>query len=612
MRATLVQLVLVVLLPLLLVQGGIYAAWYYTRWSEQGVATLHTAHEAATTFEAYIRDVRRQELAIGAALTGPHPYTPEQASQFLTAAGHNYHFISSWSWTNPAGKIIASSRSKAVGLDLGDRTYFRELHGDRRWAVSDLLVDRVTGVRMFTVASRIDGPKGSPLGVVVATVEVADLGGRAVALCHTVGEAIALFDRRGTLAYNSQKQSRLFQEWRGADPLLDEALASGQPQLGVLTLQADDGAIEKDIAARVPIPTIGWVAGARRPVAQTMAGVYSGLWIAVGLNLLVAVVSGSLAWRTSGSLIDQLRELQTHAQAVGRGEFGRMAENAVVRELDELAAAFNQMGTAVRDAQQAQETANAMLKQHATQLEKEAAERKLAEEALRRAADQLARSNEELEQFAYVASHDLQEPLRVVTGYVQLIERKYEGQLDADADQFFHYIVDGVTRMQHLINDLLNYSRVSTRGAPFRDVDLRAVMDRALGNLEPVVAESGAKVIRGALPSIRGDESQLVQLFQNLINNGIKFHGDHPPEIHVSARRDGSQWELAVRDNGIGIERQYWDQIFVIFQRLHTRQKYAGTGIGLAICKRIVERHGGRIWLDSQPGQGTTFHFTLS
>ena len=238
--------------------------------------------------------------------------------------------------------------------------------------------------------------------------------------------------------------------------------------------------------------------------------------------------------------------------------------------------------------------------------------RKRAEDNLKLTAEQLARSNEELEQFAYVASHDLQEPLRVVTGYVQLIERKYKDRLDADANQFFFFIVDGVARMQQLITDLLNYSRVGTRAAAFRRVNMQAVLDQALANLKPVIAESGATVTHDSLPTVEGDETQLVQVFQNLIGNGIKFHGDESPRIGVSVRRNGAGWEFAVRDNGIGIDKQYWEQIFVIFQRLHTRQKYAGTGIGLAICKRIIERHRGRIWLDSEPGRGTTFYFTLS
>jgi len=165
--------------------------------------------------------------------------------------------------------------------------------------------------------------------------------------------------------------------------------------------------------------------------------------------------------------------------------------------------------------------------------------------------------------------------------------------------------------MQQLISDLLDFSLVSTKGKTFSAIDLGAVLDRALKNLEKVIAESGAVVSCDSLPEVRGDETQLVQLFQNLIGNAIKFRSDRRPEINVSASRQDDHWRLAVRDNGIGIDRRYWDRLFVIFQRLHTRQKYAGTGIGLAICKRIVERHDGRIWLDSQPGKGTTFYFTL-
>ena len=608
-----------------------------------------------------------------------------------------------------------------------------------------------------------------------------------------------------------------------------------------------------------------------------MAGVYTSLWIAGGLTLLVALGSGALAFTTSGSLIRQLRRLQSHAEAIGRGEFEHVVDRARVRELAELATAFNRMGTTVHEAQEALEATNAALEQRVRertaelattivrlerterelrtaslyfrglleasldplvtispegkitdvneategatgvlrqrlvgsdfsdyftepdraregyrkvlseglvrdypltirrvsgrtidvlynavvyrneagavqgvfaaardvtekrqaeeqlrqyrehleelvaqrtteleaanrQLTEEIAERKRAAEAaemlatfprlnptpiaevdlagrvqyinpaaerlfpdlqqrelahpwladwksvmlalrdggtgvnvrealvgdkcyletihyvkeiervriyglditeLKQTAEQLLRSNRELEQFAYVASHDLQEPLRVVVGYVQLLERRYKDRLDADADQFLRYIVNGVTRMQQLITDLLNYSRIGTRGKPFQPTDARKALDRALANLQKVVEENDAKITCDGLPSVQGDESQLVQLFQNLISNAIKFRGQRPAEIDVSARRDGDRWVFAVRDNGIGIEREYWEQIFVIFRRLHTRQKYAGTGIGLAVCKRIVERHGGQIWLDSQPGQGTTFYFTL-
>ena len=238
-------------------------------------------------------------------------------------------------------------------------------------------------------------------------------------------------------------------------------------------------------------------------------------------------------------------------------------------------------------------------------------ERKRAEEALQLYADELARSNADLQQFAYVASHDLQEPLRMVAGYTQLLARRYRDRLDADADEFIGYAVDGAVRMQNLINDLLAYSRVGNRGQPLEATDCNAVFDEVVANLRTAMDDSQAAVTRDALPTVRADKSQLVELFQNLISNAIKFHGEEPPRIHVSAGLKENGWVFSVRDNGVGIDSEYAERIFGIFQRLHTRDQYPGTGIGLAICKRIVESRGGQIWVESQPGEGSIFHFTI-
>ncbi|MBE9205352.1 GAF domain-containing protein [Nostoc sp. LEGE 06077] len=272
---------------------------------------------------------------------------------------------------------------------------------------------------------------------------------------------------------------------------------------------------------------------------------------------------------------------------------------------------------------------------------------------------ELARSNSELEQFAYVASHDLQEPLRMVTSYLQLLERKYSNQLDATADQFINYAVDGARRMQNLINDLLNYSRVTTRGQPFVQVDCAEILQQAIANLKFAIEDSGAEITYNHLPIITADPTQLTQVLQNLIANAIKFRREIPPRIHIeavmtdevgeqaskgeyttqnsitphglnaplpltalsiqhsafstqhSALSTQNGWLFSVKDNGIGLEAQYAERIFVIFQRLHGRSKYPGTGIGLAICKKIIERHGGRIWVESEPGQGSNFYFTI-
>ena len=238
-------------------------------------------------------------------------------------------------------------------------------------------------------------------------------------------------------------------------------------------------------------------------------------------------------------------------------------------------------------------------------------ERKRLEESLKASAAGLSRSNEDLQQFAYVASHDLQEPLRAISSYVQLLEQRYKGRLDTDADDFINYAVDGANRLQTLINDLLRYSRVDAAGAAFEPVDCEAVLGQALSNLSPAIEEASAVVSHDPLPVIRVDSTQIGQLFQNLIGNAVKFRGEKPPEIHIGAERRGDWWQFFVRDNGIGMAPEFYDRVFLVFQRLHGRAEYPGTGIGLALCKKIVEHHGGRIWVESEPGKGATFYFTL-
>ncbi len=237
--------------------------------------------------------------------------------------------------------------------------------------------------------------------------------------------------------------------------------------------------------------------------------------------------------------------------------------------------------------------------------------RKQAETALQHAHDELARSNSELEQFAYVASHDLQEPLRMVSSYTQLVLRRYGDRLEGDAKEFMAYVIDGAARMKQLIEDLLAYSRVGTLGKAFKPVALEAALRRAISNLRAAIEEAGAAVTYDALPSVEADAMQLAQLFQNLIGNALKFRSASVPRIHVSSLEKETEWEFGVNDNGIGIEPQYFERIFMVFQQLHNKGEYPGTGIGLAICKKVVERHGGRIWLESRLGEGSTFHFTL-
>ena len=238
--------------------------------------------------------------------------------------------------------------------------------------------------------------------------------------------------------------------------------------------------------------------------------------------------------------------------------------------------------------------------------------RQKAEKHLVKTVGELKRSNDELQQFAYVSSHDLQEPLRMVSSYTQLLAKRYKGRLDSDADEFIAYAVDGCNRMQGLIQDLLTYSRAGTNGKALHEISSEDALRVALTNLRPTIEQSGAVVTHDSLPAVTTDAPQLTQVFQNLVGNAIKYRGHEVPQVHVSATNNGGdEWIFSVRDNGLGIDPQYFERIFIIFQRLHGREEFEGTGIGLAICKKILERLGGRIWVESRPEKGSTFYFAL-
>jgi PAS domain S-box-containing protein len=238
-------------------------------------------------------------------------------------------------------------------------------------------------------------------------------------------------------------------------------------------------------------------------------------------------------------------------------------------------------------------------------------QRRLSEQSLQQKSDELERSNRELEQLAYVTSHDLQEPLRVVTNNVQLLSRRYEEKLDKNANEFIGFALEGADRMKNLLADLFIYSQISSQGKKLVPVSLEDALKRVADKLDLMIEAVGATITHDPLPAVMGDDLQIVQLLQNLIGNAIKFRSQEPPLIHIGARPVGERWLFFVRDNGIGIDPQFTERVFVIFQRLHSQEKYPGTGVGLAIARKIIERHGGRIWVDSEPGKGATFYFTL-
>jgi len=312
---------------------------------------------------------------------------------------------------------------------------------------------------------------------------------------------------------------------------------------------------------------------------------------------LIVISAGVFLQR---SVVRPVLKLREGTEIIGAGNLDYKVGLNTRDEVGELSQAFDRMTANLRQVTVSRD-----------ELMREIEERQRAEERLQQTLLDLERSNQELEEFAYVASHDLQEPLRKMANFSEMLANRYQGQLDDRANTYLGYVADGAKRMKTLINDLLAFSRVGRADFTLITADMNDILEKTLNDIQPLMREKQATITHEALPTLKVNPYQMGQLLQNLITNAIKFHGNQPPRIHLSARQEGQEWVIAVSDNGIGFASQYAEHIFKVFQRLHTKEEYPGTGIGLAICKKIVERHGGRIWAEAEPGQGATFYFTV-
>ncbi len=461
--------------------------------------------------------------------------------------------------------------------------------------IEDMTFDACSQTYGVSVCSRIDDSNGTLIGAVKSVVNlVGVIRGAEIELTPNPysSREFKMVKPNGELLYSSDAYRRL-ENVSDKDFFIQVVSGSG-------AFVAKEGG--RDVLYSYSqskgcrdFSGFGWIVIVGYNLDEVLAPAYGLRSFAIPATVVLLLVGGTVAYFTQRSVSRPIREFIGASRDVSRGDLDRRVVVTSRDEIGELAGTFNDMV--------------ARLKENREGLESRIRSRTVELEMVNK---NLKRSNEELQQFAYVASHDLQEPLRMIASYMELISRRYEGRLDKDADEFIGFAVSGANRLQGMINDLLAFSRVETKGKPFARVDCNKVLKESIMNLKMAIEDSGAVVTSDPLPTtVFGDESQLAMLFQNLLGNAIKFRGEDLPRVHVSAEQRAGEWLFTVSDNGIGIDPKYSERIFVVFQRLHAGPEYSGTGIGLAICKKIVERHGGHIWVESELGKGSRFNFTL-
>ena len=607
LRARLLALVLLAILPALGLV--LYTAVDQRRAAEkEAIASAQRIVRLAAATQKQHVEAARQLLITLSQLREIRPERAADAEALFKSLLEVHAVYVNIGAIDPEGYLFASGQAATNRLYLGDRTYFQMARDTGKFAVGEYQVGRITGKATLNMALPIRGRDRERFyGVVFVALDLGWLNQLAARAELPDGSTLTVIDRNGTILmrYSAPESG---DQWVGqslsANPRVMSFLKSGVEAVGVSA--GLDGV--KRLYTSTPLSRSAGIADAHVFVGVPVRLAYAAAKHTLVQNLIflgaVAVLALAAAWIAGDIFVlRQVRGLVAAAQKMRRGNLS--ARSGVAHdpgEIGQLALTFDRMADTLEQRVGELQRAEGELKSLNEDLERRVLERTL----------ELKRSNEDLEQFAYVASHDLQEPLRMITNYLQLLRQRYRDKLDAGADDFVAFALDGSKRMHQLIHDLLTYSRVGTHGKEFVPTDCEQALANALANLRVAIEESRAEITRDPLPTVNGDEVQLTQLFQNLLGNAVKFRGEGTPKIHVGVQRTGGEWEFSVRDNGIGIAPEDFQRIFLVFQRLHSRERYPGTGIGLSVCKKIVERHGGRIWVESKLGRGTTFYFTLS
>ena len=490
--------------------------------------------------------------------------------------------------TDTDGNVLCSAVSAEASVNVAGSEWFRRATEEGRFALGVYETDPITNEPTISFGYPVTSLVTGDSSVLFLSLDIAVLNQLAASEAALGDATLTIRDSNGTVIVSYPDQSRVGQTSagplavEGVETVTDEA---GAERLRAFTLVGDDPG--NAMYASVSLPRSTGYAAANAELQR---------------NLIVLAVVSVLALSGTYFMSDKLivspvRRLIAMTRRVTAGDLQARSDIHGSGEIDSLGRSLNEMTEALEVRNHQREDAESRLRE--------------ANERLQRSIAELKRSNTDLEQFAYVASHDLQEPLRMVSSYTQLLAQRYRDQLDADANDFIDFAVDGAHRMQALIDDLLEFSRVGTKGMPFDAVDMNEVVQRVERDLQLRLEETNGTLTYDTLPPVQGDEIQLQQLLQNLVTNSLKFRGDAPPRVHVSASEHEGGWRFEVQDNGIGIPPEQADRIFVIFQRLHSRERYTGNGIGLSIGKRIVERHSGSIWVEPRPEGGSVFCFTL-